>query len=69
MRTTLDIAEDVLAAAKELSRRKKISREKIVSSLLRVALSGQTSTLELSSVTVRGFDVSFVEYQFFDSAA
>ncbi|MCP9886689.1 hypothetical protein KBY96_01890 [Cyanobium sp. ATX 6A2] len=40
MRTTLDIEDDVLAAAKELARRQGLSAGKVVSRLLRSALSG-----------------------------
>lgn len=40
MRTTMDIDDDVLDAAKELSRRKKLSAGKVVSQLLRQALAG-----------------------------
>jgi hypothetical protein len=43
MRTTLDIEDDVLAAAKELARRQGTSAGQMVSRLLRAALSGQTS--------------------------
>lgn len=40
MRTTLDIEDDVLQAAKELARRERVSAGHIVSRLLRIALSG-----------------------------
>jgi hypothetical protein len=40
MRTTLDIEDDVLAAAKELAQRQGVSAGKVVSSLLRSALTG-----------------------------
>ena len=40
MRTTLDIEDNVLAAAKELARRQGISAGAMVSRLLRAALSG-----------------------------
>ncbi|QSA96946.1 hypothetical protein [Methylococcus sp. EFPC2] len=40
MRTTLDIDDDVLAAAKELSRQQRISAGQMVSRLLRKALAG-----------------------------
>lgn len=40
MRTTLDIDDDVLAAAKELARTRGTSAGAVVSSLLRQALSG-----------------------------
>jgi hypothetical protein len=41
MRTTLDIDEDVLAAARELARRQRISTGKMVSRLLHRGLTGQ----------------------------
>jgi len=42
MRTTLDIDNDVLAAAKELARQQKVSAGQVVSRLLRRVLTGQT---------------------------
>ena len=42
MRTTLDIEEDVLAAAKEIARRQNVSAGQVVSRLLREALSGRS---------------------------
>lgn len=41
MRTTLDIDEDVLTAAKELARQRRMSAGQVVSQLLRRALTGQ----------------------------
>jgi hypothetical protein len=41
MRTTLDIDEDVLAAAKELARREHVTAGEVVSRLARLALTGQ----------------------------
>ena len=41
MRTTLDIEDDVLAAAKELARRQGVSAGQVVSKLLRSALTGE----------------------------
>ncbi|OYV86750.1 MAG: hypothetical protein B7Z63_03525 [Ignavibacteriae bacterium 37-53-5] len=41
MRTTLDIDEDVLLAAKELAKRKNLSAGQVVSQLLRRVLTGQ----------------------------
>lgn len=41
MRTTLDIDEDVLVAAKELARRQKLSAGRVVSQLLRASLTGE----------------------------
>jgi hypothetical protein len=40
VRTTLDIEDDVLAAAKELARRQRTSAGQMVSRLLRAALNG-----------------------------
>lgn len=40
MRTTIDIEDDVLAAAKELARLQNVSAGRIVSRLLREALAG-----------------------------
>lgn len=45
MRTTIDLDEDVLAAAKELARNQRISMSKIVSGLLREALSSRHSRM------------------------
>ena len=44
MRTTLDIEDDVLAAARELARRQGTTAGQVVSRLLRAALSGAAST-------------------------
>ncbi|QPN70937.1 hypothetical protein [Synechococcus sp. CBW1108] len=44
MRTTLDIEDDVLAAARELARRQGTTAGQVVSRLLRAALSGAPST-------------------------
>jgi len=43
MRTTLDIEDDVLAAARELARRQGTTAGQMVSRLLRAALSGAAS--------------------------
>lgn len=43
MRTTLDIDDDVLAAAKELARRQHVSAGQAISRLLREAMSGANS--------------------------
>lgn len=43
MRTTLDIDDDVLAAAKELSRQQGRTAGQVVSTLLRQALTGQVA--------------------------
>jgi hypothetical protein len=52
MRTTLDIAEDVLAAAKELARREHTTIGAVVSRLARQAL---TAPLRGAEITVAGF--------------
>jgi hypothetical protein len=44
MRTTLDIEDDVLAAARELARRQGTTTGQMVSRLMRAALSGAAST-------------------------
>lgn len=41
MRTTLDIDEDVLMAAKELAKRQNLSAGQVVSQMLRKVLTGQ----------------------------
>ncbi|MBK1688140.1 ribbon-helix-helix domain-containing protein [Rubrivivax gelatinosus] len=43
MRTTLDIDDDLLAAAKELARREGLSAGQVVSRLMRQSLSGATT--------------------------
>ncbi len=48
MRTTIDIEDDVLAAAKELARLQNVSAGQIVSRLVRHALSGTQSTPKLA---------------------
>lgn len=40
MRTTVDIEDDVLQAAKELARQQQVSAGTVISRLLRIALSG-----------------------------
>lgn len=57
MRTTLDIDNDVLNAAKELARRENLSAGQVVSRLLRSALTGQASgALQTGTdLTVAGF--------------
>ena len=59
MRTTIDIDDDVLDAAKELSRRQNLSAGKVVSQLLRQALSGQAPDAAVqttaAAATVGGF--------------
>jgi len=55
MRTTIDIEDDVLAAAKEIARRRHVSAGKVVSELLRKALSGAGERERASQDTVGGF--------------
>jgi hypothetical protein len=58
MRTTLDIEDDVLAAARELARRQGTTAGQMVSRLLRAALSGAPSPGQIPAVaptTVAGF--------------
>ncbi len=40
MRTTIDIDDDLLAAAREIARREHVSAGQVVSRLLRIALAG-----------------------------
>ena len=55
MRTTLDIDDDVLAATKERARLRRISAGKMVSELLRQALSGGAAQDEARQRGVAGF--------------
>jgi Arc/MetJ family transcription regulator len=55
MRTTLDIDDDVLAAAKERARLRNVSAGKMVSDLLRQALSGGTEQEQTRQRGVAGF--------------
>ena len=50
MRTTIDLEEDVLLAAKEIARLRGVSLGKVVSELTRQALSRQASTEARSGV-------------------
>lgn len=49
MRTTLDIADDVLAAAKELAAQERSSAGEVISRLARRALIGEDRPLERSA--------------------
>ncbi|MGA7179634.1 MAG: DUF6364 family protein [Thiobacillaceae bacterium] len=51
MRTTLDIDEDVLEAAKELARRQNLSAGKVVSQLLRNVLTGQAGLTKEDTIS------------------
>jgi hypothetical protein len=55
MRTTLDIEDDVLTAAKELARRQGVSAGKVVSKLLRSALTGEALAQHPGAAVVAGF--------------
>ena len=58
MRTTLDIEDDVLAAARELARRQGTTAGQMVSRLLRAALSGAPSIGQAAvetPTTIAGF--------------
>ena len=54
MRTTLDIEDDVLAAAKELAHRQGISAGQVVSRLLRSALTGEAPAQRSGGAVVAG---------------
>jgi len=53
MRTTLDIADDVLQAAKERARREKRSAGAVISDLARRALTAPPETLEKGAPAAR----------------
>ncbi len=55
MRTTLDIDDDVLAAAKEISRRQGVSAGRVISKLMRDALAGDAKAFADATMTVAGF--------------
>ncbi|NEX15689.1 MAG: hypothetical protein C1943_03370 [Halochromatium sp.] len=59
MRTTLDIEDDVLQAAKELARQQQVSAGQVISRLLRAALSGvpadKAPGLEAGGENIAGF--------------
>lgn len=54
MRTTLDIEDDVLAAARELARRQGTTAGQMVSRLLRAALSGAPCDEQAAAEAVPG---------------
>lgn len=59
MRTTLDIDDDLLAAAKELARRERITAGQVVSRLLRRSLTGAETVTRSSRARrqqVAGFE-------------
>lgn len=57
MRTTLDIDDDILAAAKEMAHSQCVSAGRVISRLLRVAMTGQSSLKQTPQAqkTVAGF--------------
>ncbi|GAB1232688.1 ribbon-helix-helix domain-containing protein [Ferrigenium sp. UT4] len=55
MRTTIDIEDDVLAAAKELARMQNLSAGQVVSGLLRRALAGGQQQAQSEVKKVAGF--------------
>ncbi|MGZ8256651.1 MAG: hypothetical protein ACXW1C_02325 [Gallionella sp.] len=55
MRTTLDIDDDLLTAAKELARHQNLSAGQVVSGMLRLVLTGQA---ELKTGKVRASSVA-----------
>lgn len=54
MRTTLDIDEDILMAAKTLARQRNLSAGQVVSQLLRKALTGEFSSQPLGDLLSEG---------------
>ena len=55
VRTTLDIEDDELNAAKELARRQGVSAGQVVSKLLRTALTGEASAQRPGAAVLAGF--------------
>ena len=55
MRTTLDVEDDVLTAAKELACRQGVSAGQVFSKLLRSALTGEASAQCPGAAVVAGF--------------
>ena len=55
MRTTLDIANDVLQAAKELARREKKTTGTVISELARTALTASPRAAARGSKSLHGF--------------
>lgn len=53
MRTTLDIEDDVLAAAKEMASRQHLSTGQVISRMLRDAMSGTHSGLQARGASTR----------------
>ncbi len=55
MRTTIDIDDDLLAAAREIARRERVSAGQVVSRLLRAALAGAVTPSQQSPTATGGF--------------
>jgi hypothetical protein len=55
MRTTLEIDDDVLSAAKELSRQQGVSQGQVISRLLRLALTGKPDSSISAEAKAGGF--------------
>ena len=55
MRTTLDIENDVLEAAREIARQQNAAVGKVISRLARAALSGQVGMSDTQAPGVAGF--------------
>ena len=55
MRTTIDIENDVLAAAKELARQQNVAVGKVISRLVREALTGREPRAQETDRAVAGF--------------
>lgn len=55
MRTTLDIDDDILAAAKEMAQRQCVSAGRVISRLAREAMTGQGGASLRANPSVAGF--------------
>ncbi len=55
MRTTLEIDDDLLDAAKEISRRQGVSQGQVISRLLRIALTGKSEFAVTDKAKAGGF--------------
>ena len=58
MRTTIDIEDDVLAAAKEMASQQRVSAGTVISRLLRQAMSGASDSMQTPAIgqrSVAGF--------------
>jgi hypothetical protein len=56
MRTTLDIDPDILAAAKEISNRTRRSAGRVISDLVRKALSAEMPSPHAKGALINGFE-------------